>query len=471
MLGKRRLGWTLRLLAADVGVLVVAFFAAYGIRVLLDDPLGRAAGPLEYYLWLLAVTVPAWIGFLALLGGYGIGWTTRSRAALAFGVSGMGLLLLTASLFLVKESDVNRSLLLLFALMSGAGLWAERGLIRAWLRRTQTADGWAHVALVVGTDHRAASVIAALHRYPEAQWLIRGCLSLDAAEPGRAVSEVPVVGSLQDLPDILQGDGVIDEVFFAVSADRLDGLTDALQTCESLGVDTRVLVDFYRPAHAYAFLEELFALPFYGFSPSLTRQGAFLVKRLIDILVAAFLLVVSSPLLLVMAVAVKLTSRGPVIFHQERAGFHGRRFRMHKFRTMVVGAEGLRDQLTHLNEMSGPVFKVADDPRLTSAGRMLRRLSLDELPQLVNVVKGEMSLVGPRPLPVYEARRIKDAQRRRLAVRPGITGLWQVSGRNTVDFEEWMHMDLLYVDQWSLLLDFKILVRTIPAVLGGKGAR
>jgi lipopolysaccharide/colanic/teichoic acid biosynthesis glycosyltransferase len=138
---------------------------------------------------------------------------------------------------------------------------------------------------------------------------------------------------------------------------------------------------------------------------------------------------------------------------------------------MVRAAEDLRDQLIHRNEMSGPVFKVSDDPRLTSVGRILRRMSLDELPQLVNVVKGEMSLVGPRPLPLYEARRIKDAQRRRLAVRPGITGLWQVSGRNTVDFEEWMQMDLLYVDQWSLLLDLKILVRTIPAVLGGKGAR
>jgi exopolysaccharide biosynthesis polyprenyl glycosylphosphotransferase len=471
MLGKRRLGWTLRLLAADVGVLVVAFLAAYGIRVLLDHPLDRAAGPLLYYLWLLAVTVPVWVGFLALLGGYGIGWTTRSRAALAFGVSGLGLLLLMASLFLVQESEVNRSLLLLFGVTSAGGLWAERGLIRAWLRRTRKADSWAHVALVVGTDQRAASVIAVLHHYPEAQWLIRGCLSLDAEESGHTVGGVPVLGSLQDLPDILQGAGVIDEVFFAVPAERLDRLTDALETCESLGVDTRVLVDFYRPAHAHAFVEELFALPFYGFSLRLTRQGAFLVKRFIDILIASFVLVASSPLLLVVAATIKLTSRGPVIFHQERAGFHGRRFRMHKFRTMVRAAEDLRDQLIHRNEMSGPVFKVSDDPRLTSVGRILRRMSLDELPQLVNVVKGEMSLVGPRPLPLYEARRIKDAQRRRLAVRPGITGLWQVSGRNTVDFEEWMQMDLLYVDQWSLLLDLKILVRTIPAVLGGKGAR
>jgi exopolysaccharide biosynthesis polyprenyl glycosylphosphotransferase len=263
---------------------------------------------------------------------------------------------------------------------------------------------------------------------------------------------------------------VVDEVFFAVPADRLDRVTDALETCESLGVDTRVLVDFYRPTHAHAFVEELFALPFYGFSPSLTRQGAFLVKRLMDVAVASVLLVVTAPIFLAVAVAIALTSPGPVFFGQQRAGFHGRRFFMYKFRTMVSGAEEIRDQVLHLNEMSGPVFKAADDPRLTPVGRLLRRTSLDELPQLVNVIKGEMSLVGPRPLPLYEASRIKGAQRRRLALRPGITGLWQVSGRNMVDFEEWMAMDLRYVDQWSLLVDLAILVRTIPTVLSGKGA-
>jgi exopolysaccharide biosynthesis polyprenyl glycosylphosphotransferase len=470
MLGKRRFNWMLRLLGTDAAVLLVAFFVAYGLRVLLDVPLGRAAGSLVYYLWLLAVIVPVWLGVLALLGGYGIAWTTRSRASLAIGVSTLGLLVLTAVLFFVQESEVNRSLLLLFAGLSGVGLWAERGLLRARLRRAQQAGHWVHAALVVGTDHRAASVVEALRRYPEARWVIRGCVGLEPEEPGHTVQGVPVIGSLQDLPELLQGDGVVDEVFFAVSPDRLDRLTDALETCESFGVDTRVLVDFYRPAHAHAFVEELFALPFYGFSPSLTRQGAFFVKRLIDVMVASTLLVLSAPLLLALAAVIKLTSRGPVIFRQERAGFHGRRFDMYKFRTMVAGAEDMLDQVLHLNEMGGPVFKATDDPRLTPVGGFLRRMSLDELPQLLNVLTGDMSLVGPRPLPLYEASRIKGAQRRRLAVRPGVTGLWQVSGRNMVAFEEWMRMDLLYVDQWSLFLDLRILLRTIPCVLSGKGA-
>jgi lipopolysaccharide/colanic/teichoic acid biosynthesis glycosyltransferase len=217
-------------------------------------------------------------------------------------------------------------------------------------------------------------------------------------------------------------------------------------------------------------VEELFTLPFYGFSPALTRQSVLAAKRLLDLGGAALLLLLGLPFFGVIGLLVKLTSSGPVIFRQERAGFHGRRFWMYKFRTMVDGAEHMREQVAHLNAMSGPVFKAADDPRLTSVGRFLRKLSLDELPQLLNVLKGEMSLVGPRPLPVYEASRIKGAQRRRLAMRPGITGLWQVSGRNAVDFEGWMRLDLAYVDGWSLGLDLWILLRTIPAVLRAEGA-
>ena len=326
------------------------------------------------------------------------------------------------------------------------------------------------MALVVGADERTRRVIAALRQYPEAGWVVRGCVSLEPGDLGRTVADTPVIASLEDLPEILQGDGVVDEVFFAVPPERLGEITDALEVCESLGVDTRVLVDLYRPAQAHPFVEELFALPFYGFSPTLTRQGVLAAKRVVDIVGASMLLVVGLPVFLLVALVIELTSRGPIIFRQERAGFHGRRFLMYKFRTMVKDAERMRDQVGHLNDRTGPVFKAAGDPRLTAAGRLLRKFSLDELPQLLNVLKGEMSLVGPRPLPMYEARQIKGAQRRRLAMRPGITGLWQVSGRDAVDFEGWMQMDLLYVDHWSLGLDLKILLRTIPVVVRGEGA-
>jgi exopolysaccharide biosynthesis polyprenyl glycosylphosphotransferase len=470
MLGKRRAAWVLRLLVADGLALLVSFVVAHRLRVLLNEPLGRAAGRLGYYLWLLELILPVWMGLLAILGAYGVRWTTRSRAWLILRVSAIGFVILTTSLYLVKESEVNRSVLALFTFVSAVGLWSEREAVHAWLRRARRGDRWARVALVVGTEARVRRVISALLQYPEAGWMVRGCVSLDIGSLGPTVEDTPVIASLADLPEVLQGDEVVDEVFFAVPPERLDQITDALEMCENLGVDTRVLVDLYRPAQAHPFVEELFTLPFFGFSPTLTRQGVLAAKRLVDIVGAAILLTAGLPLFLVIALAIKVTSRGPIIFRQERAGFHGRRFRMYKFRTMVQGAEHMRDQVGHLNDMRGPVFKAVADPRLTALGRFLRKMSWDELPQLLNVLKGEMSLVGPRPLPVYEASRIKGAQRRRLAVRPGMTGLWQVSGRNAVDFDAWMQMDLYYVDHWSLGLDLKILLRTIPTVLRGEGA-
>jgi exopolysaccharide biosynthesis polyprenyl glycosylphosphotransferase len=470
MLGKRRAAWILRPLVADVVVLLVSFVVAYEFRVALDRPFGRAAAPLGYYLWLLYLILPVWVGLLAGLGGYGLGWTTRSRTWLILRVTAIGLILLTAGLFLVKESEINRSVLALFAAVSGVLLWGERGLIQARLRRVRHGDRWARLALVVGTDERARRLISALQRYPDAGWVVRGCVSLDAPSLDGVVENTPILGALADLSDILQGDAVVDEVFFAVAPERLDEISDALEVCESFGIDTRVLVDLYRPAKAHAFVEELFTLPFYGFSPTLTRQGVLAAKRVLDVVGASLLLVVTLPLFVAIGLTIKLTSRGPIIFRQERAGFHGRRFWMYKFRTMIEGAEEMRDEVAHLNEMTGPVLKITSDPRLIAVGRGLRKLSLDELPQLVNVLRGEMSLVGPRPLPMYEARQLKGAQRRRLAMRPGITGLWQVSGRNSVDFDGWMQLDLFYIDRWSLGLDLKILLRTIPVVLRGEGA-
>jgi len=470
MLGKRRAEWVLRLLAADVVVLLTAFLAAYGLRVALDAPIGRDAAPLHVYLWLLGLIVPLWLALLAGFGAYGVHWTARPRLSLVLRVSVVGLIALTASLFLVKVEEVNRSLLLLFVGTTGVGLWIERGLVLARLRRLGAGERWSRVGVVVGTGDRARGLVAALVRYPEAGWRVRGVLALDPADPTVAVAGAPVIGILADLPELLQGDLVVDEVFFAVPPERLEVITEMLETCESLGVDARVLVDLYRPGHAHPFVEELFGLPFYGFSPTLTRLGMLATKRAIDLLGALALLVALLPVFVGLCVVIRLTSRGPAIFRQQRSGFHGRRFEMYKFRTMVDGAEQMRDDVAHLNEMGGPVFKIAHDPRLTAVGRLLRRTSLDELPQLVNVLRGEMSLVGPRPLPTYEASRIKGGQRRRLAMRPGMTGLWQVSGRNSVDFEGWMQLDLLYVDRWSLGLDFRILLRTIPVVIWGEGA-
>src|SRR2546426_5529790 len=206
MLGKRRAAWVLRLFVADGLVLLVSFVVAYELRVLLDQPLGRAAAPFPHYFWLLQIILPVWIGVLATMGAYGVRWTTRSRAWLVLRVSAIGFILLTAALFLVKESEVNRSMLALFVGVSAAGLWLERALVQTWLRRAGQGERRSRVALVVGTGERAKRVVAALRQYPEAGWVIRGCVTLDPFGPEHTVHDPPVIGSLPDLLEMLQGE-------------------------------------------------------------------------------------------------------------------------------------------------------------------------------------------------------------------------------------------------------------------------
>ncbi len=205
----------------------------------------------------------------------------------------------------------------------------------------------------------------------------------------------------------------------------------------------------------------------FGVAPHWKR----VLKRILDFTLALTLLVIYSPLFAVVAILIKLTSRGPVFFVQERIGLNKRKFRLLKFRTMVVDAEKRMAELEHLNEASGPVFKIKNDPRVTRLGRLLRRTSIDEFPQLINVFRGDMSMVGPRPLPVRDVNGFnQEWQRRRFSVIPGITCLWQINGRNNVDFDRWMQLDLYYIDHWSLWLDLKILLKTVPAVIKGSGA-
>ncbi|HZF02498.1 MAG TPA: sugar transferase [Methylomirabilota bacterium] len=246
-----------------------------------------------------------------------------------------------------------------------------------------------------------------------------------------------------------------------------------IKACELEGVEVWLIADFFTTQISRTTFDELLGKPLLIFStaPEASWQGA--VKQCMDFFGAIILLLMTSPLFLLAAMAIKLTSRGPVFFKQQRSGLNGAPFIIYKFRTMVSNAEQFKHELEVMNEMRGPVFKVTNDPRVTGAGKFLRRYSLDELPQLWNVLRGEMSLVGPRPLPVDEVKRFNDfAHRRRLSVKPGLTCLWQVSGRNQIsDFKDWVRLDLEYIDNWSLWLDLKILLKTIPAVFIGTGAK
>jgi exopolysaccharide biosynthesis polyprenyl glycosylphosphotransferase len=265
----------------------------------------------------------------------------------------------------------------------------------------------------------------------------------------------------------------IELVIFDVKKAGFERITKAIQACEDEGIESWLSVDFLNVRYARAKFLDFGNRPVLVFSRGPDNTFELLLKDLLDRLGALGLIIVLSPFMLAIAALVKLTSPGPVLFRQERSGLAGRPFTMLKFRSMVTNAEQLRDELQHLNEMTGPVFKITKDPRITPLGAWMRRTSVDELPQLFNVLAGEMSLVGPRPLPTYETQAISENQhRRRLSMKPGLTCLWQISGRNNVpDFHEWVRLDLEYIDNWSIWLDLEILLKTVPVALFGKGAK
>jgi exopolysaccharide biosynthesis polyprenyl glycosylphosphotransferase len=231
------------------------------------------------------------------------------------------------------------------------------------------------------------------------------------------------------------------------------------------------LSDFFPHHLARVQAQEFQGLPLLSLQSAPPFNWRTEVKRLLDILISAFVLLVWTPIFVLIAVLIKLDSRGPVFFVQERMGYNKRRFYMFKFRTMVTDAEARLREIEHLNEKEGPIFKISNDPRITRVGKYLRKFSLDEFPQLINVLLGDMSLVGPRPLSIRDALNLEESwQKRRFSVKPGMTCLWQISGRSNLSFEEWVELDLEYIDTWSLQLDWWILMRTVPAVISARGA-
>jgi exopolysaccharide biosynthesis polyprenyl glycosylphosphotransferase len=282
---------------------------------------------------------------------------------------------------------------------------------------------------------------------------------------------------MQDSPIVEQLNTIIanktvDEVLVSLPIDKYGPLVQAIvHQCEEQGIIVRVRTEMSTLRIARSYVDDLHGVPIVTIQSGPQDGWQLFAKRLIDIVASTVLLLVLAPLFIAVVLFIKWDSPGPVFFGQERVGFNKRRFRMLKFRTMINGSDQQQCSLEHLNEAQGPVFKIKNDPRITRVGAFLRRYSIDELPQLVNVLKGEMSLVGPRPLPVRDVERI-DTQwhKRRFSIKPGITCLWQVNGRSNIGFNEWVRMDLDYIDTWSLGLDLLILVKTIPAVFRGPGA-
>jgi exopolysaccharide biosynthesis polyprenyl glycosylphosphotransferase len=355
-----------------------------------------------------------------------------------------------------------------FWILAAAAVSLSRLGLRGLAARADLDD--IQEVVIVGRGPRGVKLWQQLQREPDSRYRVLGFVdSADAFPCPTEVSEL-TLGTLEQFESILMHRAV-DEVLIALPVkSRYADIQLVIGVCESVGVRARYLADIFeysrlslrpeRPEDRFAVARTV--------APDDYRK---LVKRAIDVAGATAGLVLLAPLMLVAATAVRLSGRGPVIFAQDRYGFNRRRFRMFKFRTMVADAESLQMRLEAQNEASGPVFKIRADPRVTRAGRLLRKFSIDELPQLVNVLRGDMSLVGPRPLPIRDVHRFTEsALMRRFSVRPGLTCLWQISGRSDVSFDRWIALDLAYIDGWSLILDWKILARTVPVVLKGTGA-
>jgi len=470
------------ILLLDAALLSAAFFIAYFLRNqfhviyewnLFPDGLTVAehSVPLSEYLVVLFVVVPLWCFILHVSGMYTSMRTRKHHEILwivlkasFFAVLGFG-----SVVFLFKLEFVSRLFFVIFVFLSLVFLITEKFILLASIRRKRRRGESFRQILIVGTGKRASHLIHVIKKHPEWGFLILGAID---DEPGRGIKKVDsveVIGPIDELSEILQKHAV-DEVMFVVPRSRLSHIENAVLVCETEGVKASVAGDLFDMRIARSKSSELNGIPLITFETTVAKEWELFTKRIVDVVLSGLAIVILSPLLLISTLLVKLTSKGPILFKQKRLGLNRRQFNLYKFRTMVLGAEKELGDIDVFKDTNGSDFKNRKIKYVTPVGRFLRKFSLDELPQLFNVFAGHMSLVGPRPVVPSEVSQFKPWQRRRMSMRPGITCLWQVSGRNKVSFEEWMKMDLEYIDNWSPWLDIKILIKTIPVVILGIGA-
>ncbi|MBN1587253.1 MAG: sugar transferase [Candidatus Omnitrophica bacterium] len=430
--------------------------------------------PLHNYLPLLPVYLGSWLGFLYFFGAYQSKRVSgKGEIFLIILKAGLiGVIAFTSFIYIFRLGIFTSRVFTAAIFSFGVVFLALEKILLSQIFKELRRRGfnWKQI-LIVGSGERAQKFLNLIEQHAEWGLRVLGIVDRDPALTGQMLGEYQVVGSFEDLPDILH-DGVIDEVAFIVPRAWLSDIEALLLACESEGVTVHLAVDYFELHLTQAKSTDFGGFPLLTFGSVPDRIEHLFMKRIFDIGASTVALALLSPLFLGIALCIKYCSKGPILFRQTRCGLAGRRFTMYKFRTMVEDAESRLEELMEQNEMEGPVFKMEKDPRLTPIGSFLRKTSLDELPQLINVLRGDMSLVGPRPPLPSEVDNYESWQRRRLSIRPGITCIWQANGRNRIqDFGEWVKLDLEYIDTWSLWLDFKILLRTIPSVLFGDGAK
>jgi len=452
MIDQRKRIFAVNLWLVDLALTTASFILAYCLRTFVDLQ-GYTVLPFREYLWLLAIILPVWALILPIFRVY----TDLTSppfdqiVRLTKGVFFAWLTLLATQFFLTNGDVFSRHrLIAIFTLVINYFLLVAYRIVLIRLKKHGALDV-RHVA-VVGVGDAARDFARQIEEHR-----VWGLHLIGIFEPNA------VKGLLEK--------GGVDELIVVTDNEPLSEFTDTFLLCEELGVTARVVLNFFPHSFARTELERFGEFPLLSFSTTPTNEALLFVRRIMDL---AIVCTFGIPVLLVIgisSIAIRLTSPGPVFFKQERCGLNGRLFTMYKLRSMVDNAEQTRYELETLNEMDGPVFKLSRDPRRTTVGRFLRKFSIDELPQFYNVLRGDMSLVGPRPPLPQEVARYERWQRRRLSMKPGITCLWQVSGRNEINFQDWMKLDLTYIDNWSLLLDLKILLKTVPVVILGRGAR
>jgi exopolysaccharide biosynthesis polyprenyl glycosylphosphotransferase len=470
------------LMIVDIFVVCAAFFSAFIFRQNVHTfyifdffPEKQVIGelyPMFRYLSVLPLLIFVWWIALSYSGLYNSFRTKKFFEIVSCIVkSTFFVIVIFATLVFVFKLDfISRTFILFSFAITCLLLVIERWIIVASLRYLRKKGYNYRNILLVGTGPRVERFIKLIHSHNE--WGLRIVGLIDAEEKGlrKTVCSEKVIGLLEDIPAILQ-ENVVDEVVFIVPRKWLSNIENSLLDCEIQGVKACIATDFFNTKIARWMSSDIEGIPFIGFKTIAGEEWQLFIKRLFDIILSLIGIIVALPLFIILSIVIKSVCGRPIVFKQVRNGLNGRKFVMYKFRTMVNGAQEEKERLGYLNEMNGPAFKMRNDPRITRLGKFLRMTSLDELPQLFNILKGEMSIVGPRPPIPAEVEKYEIWQRRRLSMKPGLTCLWQANGRNNVDFDKWMKMDLEYIDSWSLGLDFKILLKTIPVVLFSVGAR
>lgn len=392
------------------------------------------------------------------------GFMSASALAVSLGV------FLSLLFFFSQDDELNRKNVVFFYVLTLVATMVVRSFMVWWYFSRSGSENLKDKVLVVGTGTRALRICELLDKYSEWGVEVIGYLDPDKERVGQEIDGARVLGTIDSIHTVLK-QNVVDEVIVAVPRSKISKIGKIFAACEEEAVNIRLMSDMFDFQVARMRLSIVGGIPLLSFEPVAQHELSLIVKRLFDIFAVTLSLPILIPLFLILSLAVRLDSPGPIFFVQQRVGLRKRLFPMLKFRSMVVDAEAKLKEIEHLNEAEGPIFKIAKDPRVTRVGAFMRKTSLDELPQLINVLLGHMTIVGPRPMSIRDVELFdRGIQRKRFSVRPGLTCLWQISGRSNLPFEKWLELDLAYIDNWSLGLDFKILFKTIPVILKGDGA-